>query len=118
VVDDEVSLRRLLEASLSAKGYRIFTAANGLEAIDFLTTSEQPIDGVLLDLNMPGANGVDVFKVIRVGRPGIKVLILSGHMNNETRAELQNLGQNVFVQKPYALDEMGRRLRKLLDSGK
>ncbi len=116
VVDDEVSLRRLLEATLTSRGYRVVTAANGLEAIDCLSHNGQPLDAVLLDLNMPGANGLDVYKVIRVGRPDLKVLILSGNLNSEARRELQGLGQANFVQKPYALEEVGRRLRALLDS--
>ncbi|MEO6994238.1 MAG: PAS domain-containing protein, partial [Lacunisphaera sp.] len=65
VVDDEISLRHLLEATLVSKGYRVVTAANGLDAIEYLAQPSSPVDAVLLDLNMPGANGVDVFKVIR-----------------------------------------------------
>ena len=116
VVDDEVSLRRLLEVAFASKGYKVITAANGLEAIDCLSRAEQPIDAVLLDLNMPGANGIDVYKVIRMGRPEMQVLILSGNLHSDARRELQGLGLNNFVQKPYALDEVGRRLRTLLDS--
>ena len=114
VVDDEVSLRRLLEATLTAKGYKVITAANGLEAIDYLSRNDQPLDAVLLDLNMPGANGIDVFKVIRIGRPEVKVLILSGNLNADNRAELHKIGQSEFVQKPYALEDVGRRLRRML----
>lgn len=115
VVDDEISLRHLLEATLISKGYRVVTAANGLDAIEYLGQPANPVDAVLLDLNMPGANGVDVFKVIRLGRPDIKVLILSGNLTREARLELQGLGQNNFIQKPYALDDVGRHLRALLD---
>jgi two-component system cell cycle sensor histidine kinase/response regulator CckA len=115
VVDDERSLRRLLEATFSSKGYKVVTAANGLEAIDYLSQTDKPVDAVLLDLNMPGANGIDVFKVIRMGRPEIKVLILSGNLHSEARRELGVLGHNNFVQKPYALDDVGRQLRNLLD---
>ena len=115
VVDDEISLRHLLQATLTSKGYRVVTAGNGLEAIDYLSHVANPVDAVLLDLNMPGANGVDVFKVIRLGRPEVKVLILSGNLSREARREMQGLGQNNFIQKPYALDDVGRHLRNLLD---
>jgi two-component system cell cycle sensor histidine kinase/response regulator CckA len=115
VVDDEVSLRHLLDATLTSKGYRVVTSPNGLDAIEYLSHPGNPVDAVLLDLNMPGANGVDVFKVIRIGRPNIKVLILSGNLTREARLELQGLGQNNFIQKPYALDDVGRNLRTLLD---
>ena len=115
VVDDEVSLRRLLETALTSKGYRVITAGNGLEAIEYVSRTDQPLDAVLLDLNMPGANGVEVFKVIRAHRPGVKALILSGNLNADNRAELASLGQTEFAQKPYALDDVGRRLRAMLD---
>ena len=100
VVDDEVSLRRLLEATLTAKGYTVTTSANGLEAIDYLGRTDQPLDAVLLDFNMPGASGIEVFKVIRMARPGIKVLMLSGNLSAVERVELERLGQIDFVQQP------------------
>ena len=115
VVDDEISLRRLLETAFASKGYTVATAANGLEAIDYISRTEQPLDAVLLDLNMPGASGLEVAKVIKIARPHLKVLMLSGNLPSGTRAELQNLGIEDFVQKPYALDDVGRRLRALLD---
>ena len=115
VVDDEISLRRLMETTLTSKGYKVMTSANGLEALEHLGRTDQALDAVLLDLNMPGVSGIEVFKVIRLARPGIKVLILSGNLSAEERAELERLGHNDFVPKPFALDVVGRRLRALLD---
>lgn len=117
VVDDELSLRRLLEATFTIKGYKVVTAATGLEAIDLLSRTDRPLDAVLLDLNMPGANGLEVAKVARLTRPGVKVLVLTGNLNSDARAELLSIGLDDFVQKPYALDDVGRRLRTLLDGG-
>jgi PAS domain S-box-containing protein len=115
VVDDEMSLRRLLEAALSRKGYHVDCAADGLEAIEIIGDTNRAIDAVLLDLNMPGASGIDVYKVIRACRPGLKVLVLSGHLTAKARLEFEHLGQKHFVNKPYTLDELGRRIRTLLD---
>ncbi len=117
VVDDEGSLRTLLSATFTRKGYKVATAATGLEAIEIIGDTTRPIDAVLLDLNMPGTNGVQVLKVIRVCRPDLRVLVISGHITPEVRTEFQQLNQRDFVQKPYRLDEVGRRLRKLLDQG-
>ena len=117
VVDDESSLRTLLAATFTRKGYKVATAATGLEAIEIISDPSRPIDAVLLDLNMPGTNGVQVLKVIRVCRPDLRVLVISGHITPEVRTEFQQLNQRDFVQKPYRLDEIGRRLRKLLDEG-
>ena len=115
VVDDESSLRILLSTAFTRKGYQVSTASTGLEAIEIIGDTTRPIDGVLLDLNMPGSSGVEVFKVIRVCRPDVAVLVVSGHISPEVRMELQNLNQRDFLQKPYKLDEVGRRLRALLD---
>jgi len=85
-----------------------------LEAIDFIANRNCVLDAVLLDLNMPGATGLEVLKVIKAIRPELKVLVLSGHLTEESRNEIEQLGQNCFVPKPYTLDDLGRRLRRLL----
>jgi len=105
----------LLAAAFSGKGYRVTTAATGLEAIDIISDAKRSLDAVLLDLNMPGTNGVQVLKVIRACRPELPVLVVSGHITPEVRTEFQQLNQRDFVQKPYRLDEVGRRLRTLFE---
>jgi PAS domain S-box-containing protein len=115
IVDDEESLRSLLSASLTHKGYHTVTAASGLEAIELISDPSRQFDAVLLDLNMPGASGVDVLKIIRVCRPALPVIVTSGHLTPVARAEFERLGQRSFVQKPYKLDELGRNLRTLLE---
>jgi nitrogen-specific signal transduction histidine kinase/ActR/RegA family two-component response regulator len=117
IVDDEESLRNLLSAALTKKGYHTVTATSGVDAIEMVSDPSKLFDAVLLDLNMPGASGVEVLKVIRVCRPKMKVMIVSGHITVEARAEFEQMGQRDFVQKPYKLDELGRHLRALLDGG-
>jgi PAS domain S-box-containing protein len=115
VVDDEEALRTLLGKALGWKGYKVSTASTGLEAIEVLSDTTTPLDAVLLDLNMPGASGIDVMKIIRIARPNLKVLVLSGHLTASARIEFEQLGQRDFIQKPYKLEDLGRRLRELLD---
>ena len=116
IVDDEKSLRTLLATALTRKGYHTLTAATGLEAIELISDPAKQFDAVLLDLNMPGASGIEVLKIIRICRPSMKVLVLSGHISATARAQFEQLGQRYFVQKPYKLDELGRHLRSLLDA--
>jgi len=116
VVDDEAGLRRLLDAAFSQKGYHIACVCSGLEAIEAISDESRHIDAVLLDVNMPGATGLDVLRVIRATRPELKVLVLSGHLTPAARIEFEKLGQKDFVSKPYRLDDLGRRLRVLLDT--
>ena len=115
IVDDEDPLRNLLRTAFTRKGYSVTSARDGLEAVDFVEDLQSEFDAVLLDLNMPGASGIDVLKAIKAKRPQLPVLIVSGHITAETRIELGKLGQREFMTKPYSLDELGRRLRKLLD---
>jgi len=115
VVDDEDPLRKLLQAALTRKGYKVACACDGLEAIDLIYNQDYAIDAVLLDLNMPGASGSEVLSVIKKQRPLLKVLMLSGHLTAEARVDLEKLGQKEFLNKPYSLGDLGRRLRKLLD---
>jgi PAS domain S-box-containing protein len=116
VVDDEDPLRSLLKIAFKRKGYRVTSAGDGLEAINLICDPACVIDAVLLDLNMPGANGLEVLKVINQRRPSVKVLVLTGHLSAEARAEFERLGQKDFISKPYTLDQLGRCLRRLLDA--
>ncbi len=115
VVDDEAPLRLLLEAAFIRKGYKVDSAHDGLDAIEKIAEPDRKIDAVLLDLNMPGANGVEVLRVIKATRPHLKVMILTGHLTPTAYKDFEKLGQKHFVKKPYTLDELGRRLRELLD---
>ncbi len=114
IVEDEDPLRELLAAAFARKGYRVTTAASGLEAIEHIQGTGRPFDAVFLDLNIPGASGTDVLRVIRAVRPKMHVLVISGHITSEARKELESIGQRDFIQKPYRLDDIGRRLRGLL----
>jgi DNA-binding response OmpR family regulator len=83
---------------------------------NFISNPELKLDAVLLDLNMPGASGLSVFKVIQATRPNLPVMMLSGHLSSEARKEFEQLGQREFLHKPYSLDDLGRRLRRMLDA--
>ncbi len=114
VVEDESSLRELLRMVLEPSGYKVLTAADGAEALDILMREPGAIDAVLLDLNLPEINGVDVYKTLARVRPDAKIIVISGNITPEIRRELSDLGQQEFVTKPYQLDELGRRLRNVL----
>jgi len=115
VVDDEAPIRRLVETVLAGKGYQVVGAADGLEAIDLLRDAGRRFDAVLLDLNMPGATGIEVLRIAREVCPETRVLVVTGHLDTDVRSELERLGQHEFLRKPYSLDELGRLLRSVLD---
>jgi two-component system cell cycle sensor histidine kinase/response regulator CckA len=114
-VEDEQSLRDLLSALLTPRGYKLLHAPDGVEAVNLLMSETSSIDAVLLDLNLPRMNGVEVYRNIRRLRPDTKVIVISGNITPEMRQELIALGQSDFIPKPYSLEELGFRLREMLD---
>jgi CheY-like chemotaxis protein len=114
VVEDEGSLRELLRTVLEPRGYKVLVAADGAQAIDILMREPATIDAVLLDLNLPLVNGLEVYKTVRRVRPDAKTIVISGNITPDMRRELNALGQNEFLPKPYQLEELGRRLRAIL----
>jgi PAS domain S-box-containing protein len=118
VVDDETPLCELLHAAISAKGYRVTCVVDGLEAIEQILTRGREFDAVLLDLNMPGASGTEVARVIRATRPDLPILVMTGHLEPDVRLDLERLGCAGFVMKPYALEELGSALRRALDGAR
>jgi len=115
VVEDEMSLRSLLCGVLEPCGYRVKLAQDGKEAVRVLEDSSFPVDAVLLDLNMPELHGLEVYKEIRRLRPRARVLIVSGNITKDMKAELSKLGQHDFIAKPYRIEEVCIRLRRALD---
>jgi CheY-like chemotaxis protein len=115
VIEDELALRTLLRVSLEAKGYRVRMVADGGEALELLLGDPGLIDAVVLDLNLPRVSGVEVYPTIRRLVPDAAVLVLSGKVSAEARAELESSGRPVFLSKPCRLGELGRQLRRALD---
>jgi CheY-like chemotaxis protein len=75
IVDDEASLRNTLSKILSKKGYETATAGSGFEALDMI--EERAFDIVLMDIKMPGINGVETCKLIQVTRPGTITILIT-----------------------------------------
>lgn len=115
IVEDEMSLRTLLCSVLDPCGYKTRTAQDGREAVKIIEDVSYHIDAVLLDLNMPEIHGVEVFKELQRLRPGTRVLVVSGNITKDAKAELMKLGQRDFISKPYRIEEVCLRLRRMLD---
>ncbi len=116
VVEDERSLRELLRAVMEPAGYRLLLAADGEEALQIVMDRSIALDGVLLDLNLPRMNGVEIYAHLKSERPTTPVLVVSGNLTTEVRRELGEMGQREFLGKPYKLDELGRRVRALFSA--
>jgi DNA-binding NtrC family response regulator len=104
VVDDEEPFRRLLRNELTRKGYQVDTAGNGREAL--LTLKEGAFDVVLLDIVMPGINGLEVMRMMEAAPHKPEVIVLTGQATVDTAVQAMKWGAYDYLSKPYKTDEL------------
>ena len=108
IIDDEVQIRRLLEITLSANGYKISEAATGKEGIN-LAASKQPVL-IILDLGLPDSDGFEILRKLRewYNKP---VIILSVRNTEDDIVKALDLGANDYLTKPFRAGELLARIR-------
>ena len=104
VVDDEEPFRRLLKNELTRKGYAVSVAADGGEALRLM--SNNAFDAVLLDVVMPGMDGLSLMKTLREDPSAPPIIVLTGKATVETAVEAMKNGAYDYLTKPYKLDEL------------
>ena len=102
IVDDEPSIRTSLEGVLEDEGYKVICASDGKEALK--TMEEELPDLILLDIWMPGIDGIETLKRMRSLHPGLQVIMISGHGSIETAVSATKLGAYDFIEKPLSLE--------------
>jgi len=115
IVDDEYVVIDVGQQLLRKMGYKVFAAAGGKQAIEILTTNKEEIDIVILDLIMPGLDGEETFDMLKEIKPEIKVLLSSGYSINSQATEILKRGCNGFIQKPFNIKDLSKKLREILD---
>ena len=113
VVDDERAVRESLRRALELEGYQIELAENGEEALYRLDSDAQP-DALILDVLMPGVDGLEVCKRLRRTGSKLPVLMLTARDAVENRVAGLDAGADDYVTKPFALEELLARVRALL----
>jgi len=113
VVDDERAVRESLRRALELESYEIELAADGNEALLTLESESEP-DAVILDLLMPGLDGLEVCRRLRSSGRQLPVLMLTARTEIEDRVAGLDAGADDYVVKPFALEELLARLRALL----
>ena len=113
VVDDERAVRDSLRRALELEGYEIELAGDGREALYRLDSDAQP-DAIILDVLMPGLDGLEVCKRIRATGNAVPVLMLTARDAVENRVEGLDAGADDYVTKPFALEELLARVRALI----
>jgi len=113
VVDDERAVRDSLRRALELEGYEVELAADGAEALYRLESNGQP-DAVILDVLMPGLDGLEVSRRLRGKGNSVPILMLTARTEVESRVAGLDAGADDYLAKPFALEELLARLRALL----
>jgi len=112
IVDDEVDLTKTLKGFFTALGYDMLTAFDGNEAVKAID-SVQNIDLILLDIKMPGVDGVTILKKLRKEHPKTKVIVITAY-DKESKAVVEKIGINGFLAKPINMSQLFDRIKYVL----
>lgn len=109
VVDDEPPIRRFLRTSLAAQGYDIIEAEDGTKALEEVRRHSP--DLLVLDLGLPGIDGLEVIRHLRGSGVSLPIIVLSSRVDEAGKVEALDLGADDYVTKPFGVEELLARIR-------
>jgi two-component system, OmpR family, response regulator PhoP len=112
VVEDEAALRDTLKTRLSEAGFTVDVASDGNEGL--FAAQEYPLDVAIIDLGLPGLNGLELIRRLRAARKTYPILILTARDNWQDKVEGLQAGADDYVAKPFHFEEVRARLQALL----
>ena len=112
VIDDETNIVNSLKEILSDEGYDVLITEDGLNAFDIIQSD--PPDLLLLDVWLPGMDGIEVLKTVKTYHPEIEVLVMSGHGTIDTAVKATKLGAFDFIEKPFSMDSLTQSVKSAL----
>lgn len=104
IVDDEEDFLETLVKRLEKRDLKVIGAKSGEEALELL--QESPVDVVVLDVKMPGMDGIEALKEIKRRHPLVEVVLLTGHASTEVAIKGMELGAFDYLMKPIGMDEL------------
>jgi len=116
VVEDEVPVRELIHDVLRLHGYTVLLAGDGAEALSVSERHAGAIHLMIVDVVMPGLSGEELARRIAAARPGIKTVYVSGYTGDLVRQHGLLPSGRDFLQKPFTVDELARKVREVLDA--
>jgi len=116
IVDDEKNIRLTLSRSLEVLGVETDSAEDGKEALVKLREKEFGL--ILLDIRMPGVDGMEVLRQVRESRPDIRIIILTAYGTIELAVEAMKLGAVDFIQKPFVPEQIRERVARVMSREK
>ncbi|MEA2762217.1 MAG: hypothetical protein QOD47_1501, partial [Gemmatimonadaceae bacterium] len=116
LVEDDKSVRNLVERVLKARGYDVLSAEDGGGALKLASAVELTVDMVLTDIVMPQMSGRELVEALHTDRPALRVLYMSGYTDDEIlRRGLTDPGMS-FIQKPFTAENLAMQVRRVLDA--
>ncbi|MEP6829056.1 MAG: response regulator transcription factor [Rhizomicrobium sp.] len=112
IVDDEPPIRRFVMTALQAEKYRLDEAPDGETALEFLRRN--PVDLVVLDLGLPGMDGLDVIRTLRQAGTLTPIIVLSSRSDEGGKVAALDLGADDYITKPFGVEELLARIRAAL----
>ncbi len=116
LVDDDTGVRTVFSSILRKEGYRVTAVKNGYEAIKVI--DEESFDLALVDLRMPGLDGIQVLEKIKSRRPQTRVIIYSAYGLVEDAVEAMRKGAADYLNKPFSPNELELSLKKALEKSR
>jgi DNA-binding NtrC family response regulator len=110
LVDDEEEFVKTLAERMKTRGMDVSTSTSAMEALGKL--EEQNFDAVVLDLMMPGVDGLQALKIIKQNQPEIQVILLTGHASVKSGVEAIKLGATEFLEKPANIEVLTEKIRR------
>ena len=117
VVDDEEYIRDVTKATLEKFGYRVLTAADGTEGLALFAQHGDETAAVIADVAMPYMDGPSMVRAMRKMDPKLRMIMMSGLMNENQRSEIETLGITSVLSKPFTAENLLEELKKTLHSG-
>ncbi|MDN5347105.1 MAG: two-component system, response regulator, stage 0 sporulation protein [Clostridia bacterium] len=115
IVDDQKGVRLLLELVFREEGYRVTTAANGSDA--WRKVQAEPPDVVIMDVKMPVMGGLEALPLLKSTSPKTKVIMITAYADTTTLEEVWQKGASDFILKPFDLEDLKERVRRVLTDG-
>ncbi|MDN4492092.1 response regulator [Ureibacillus aquaedulcis] len=113
IVDDQKGIRLLLNEVFSREGYKVYQASNGLEALNLI--DREAIDGVMLDMKIPGMDGIEILKRIRERNLQIPVFMMTAFEGEEILKEANQLGIAKYFRKPFNILDVRDEVNAVLN---
>jgi PAS domain S-box-containing protein len=116
LVDDEEMIAEIGKRMLEKLGYRVLLADSGKSALTVYEAHRDSIGLIILDMIMPGLGGSETFDRLKAMDPSIRVLLSSGYSLNGQASQIMKRGCNGFIQKPFNIEQISKKIREILDN--